>query len=87
MKLSQLGQIHHVTGYVAYHVIIRFMTLQFISLLDASSNKRVVFEIMAVIKKKPPQPSEKLKKKLSVSIGKKLPKLDEKTRRKIGGFD
>ena len=36
---------------------------------------------MALIKKQPPEPSERLKSKLCIQLVKKLLKLDEKTRR------
>ena len=71
-----------------------FITLQLLFFLDASSNKRIVFEIMVLlIGKKPLKPSRKLRKKLSKLnkkmkkkigdlIDKKPPKLNKKMRRK-----
>ena len=34
------------------HIIIRFLTLQLLFLLDASFNKRIAFEIIALLIKK-----------------------------------
>ncbi len=46
-----------------------------------------MFKIMAFIGIKPPKSSKRLKKKLYVSISKKLPKLNKKTQRKTGRLD
>ncbi len=47
-----------------------------------------MFEIIALlIKKKPPKTSKKLRRKLYISIGKKSPKLDEKTKTKTARLD
>ena len=56
------------------------MILQLPFLLDASSNKRVMFEIMALVGIKPPQPNGKLKRKPCIQLVKKPSKLNEKTR-------
>ena len=51
--------------------------------MDTRSNKYVVFEIMVLlIEKKPPKPSEKLKKKSYFQLVKKPPKLNKKIRKK-----
>ena len=63
------------------------MILQLPFLLDASSNKRVVFKIIALVGEKLPKPSGKLRSKLYVQLVKKPFKLDEKTRRENRGFD
>ena len=57
------------------------MTLQLPFLLDASSNERVTFEIMALVEKKPLKPSGKLRKKPYIQLVKKPPKLDKKMRK------
>ena len=54
------------TDYFTNHVIIKFMTLKLPSLLNASSDKRVAFEIMALVGKKPPKPSKRLREKLCI---------------------
>ncbi len=62
------------------------MTLQLPFVLDTSSDKRITFEIIALlIGKKPSKPSGRPKKKPCVQWVKKPPKLDEKTRRKTRG--
>ena len=58
------------------------MTLQLPFFLDASSNKYVTFEIIALIGKKSPKPNRKLKKKLYIQFIKKVSKFDKKTRKK-----
>ena len=58
------------------------MILQLPFLLNSSSNIYIEFEITVLIAKKPPKPSRKLRKKLYDQLVKKLPKLDEKTRKK-----
>ena len=64
------------------------MTLQLSFFLDASADEHVTFEIMALIKKKPPKSSRKLRKKLYVLLIIKLFKPNEKIRKKImGDFD
>ena len=45
------------------HAIIRFIILQLLFLLDASFDKRVAFEIMVLVGKKPPKPNWRLKRK------------------------
>ena len=57
------------------------MTLQLPFLLDASSNERVTFEIMALVGKKPSKSREKLRRKPCIQLVKKPPKLNEKMRR------
>ena len=69
------------------HVIIKFMTLQLLFLLDASSNKCIAYEIKALVGKKPPKPSARLKRKLCVQLINKLPKFDGKTRRENRGLN
>ena len=61
------------------------MILQLLSLLDASSDKRVSILDHDFGKKKPPRPSKKLKRKLCVELIKKGSKLDKKTRKENRG--
>ena len=52
--------------------------------MDANSDECIAFEIMALIRKKPPKLSEKLRRKPYVQLVKKSPKLNKKTRKKTG---
>ena len=62
------------------------MTLQLFFFLDANLDKRVAFEIIALVEKKSPKPNGKLKKKLYIQLVKKPSKLNEKIRKKtVGG--
>lgn len=61
------------------------MILQLPSFSDVSSDKRVIFEFMALIEKKSSKPIGKLRRKLYVLIDEKPPKFNEKTRRKTEG--
>ena len=74
-------------SYVTDQAIIRFLTLQLPLLLNASSNKHIVFEIIALVEKKPPKSSERLEKKLCVQLVKQSSKLVEKTRKENQELD
>ncbi len=56
------------------------MTLQLPSLLDASSDKHVVFEIMALVEKTSQTQWETEEETVCDQLVKKSPKFDEKTR-------
>lgn len=61
------------------------MILQLLAFLNASSDKYIAFEIIALLMgKKPPKPSGKLRMKLYIQLIKKPLKLNEKMRRNIG---
>ena len=63
-----------------------FMTLQLPFLLDASSNKRIAFEIMALVEKNLLNSMRKQGRKpekIEDLINDKPPKLDEKIKKKI----
>ena len=51
--------------------------------LDANSDKYVMFEIIALIRKKPLKSNGKLRKKPYIQLVKKPPKLNKKTKKKL----
>ena len=63
------------------------MTLQLPSFLDASSDKRVAFEIMILVGKKFLKLSRKLRRKLCVQLVKKSLKFDKKIKKENRGLD
>lgn len=59
------------------------MTSQLTSLLNIGPDNCIVFQIITLLmRKKPPKPSTKLRKKPCISIGKKHLKFHEKTKKK-----
>ena len=68
MKLSQSGQVYYVTGHVTDHIIIRFIALQLPFYFDTGSDKCIALKIIALVWRKPPNSSEKLKQKLYMLI-------------------
>ena len=60
------------------------MILELPLFLHASFDKCIVFEIIALIRKKHLKSRKKLRKKLYIQLMKKRPKLNKKMRKKIG---
>lgn len=63
------------------------MILQLPFFLNVSFDKYVDVKDQGFDTRKLFKTSRKLKKKLCISIGKKLPKINDKTKKKIRGFD